>query len=87
MKNPFILLSALALASCAPPKAIVIQEAPKTQQPAAASTTPVEKTAALPDDGLRLGDMLTLPDDNQLRSAAPTEKDGNATIITSQPGD
>jgi hypothetical protein len=87
VKNPFILLSALALASCAPPKAIVIQEAPKTQQPAAASTTPVEKTAALPDDGLRLGDMLTLPDDNQLRSAAPTEKDGNATIITSPPGD
>lgn len=87
MKTPFILLSALALASCAPSAAIVMQEAPKKQQPAAASTTPVEKPAALPDDGLRLGDMLTLPDDNQLRSAAPMERDGNATIITSPPGD
>lgn len=87
MKNPVILLAALALSSCAPPKAIVVEEAPKQLQPAAKPSAPVEKPAATADDGLRLPDMLTLPDDDQLRSTAPTEKDGDATIITSPPSD
>jgi hypothetical protein len=87
VKKPVILLAALALASCAAPKAIVVEDAPKKQQPGAAPATPVEKPAALADDGLRLPDMLTLPDDNQLRSTAPTKKDGEGTIITSPPTD
>lgn len=87
MKNPFIPLAALALASCAAPKAVVIEEAPVKQQPAAAPAAPIEKPAALADDGLRLGDMLTLPDDNQLRSTAPLKKEGEATIITSPPSE
>jgi hypothetical protein len=37
------------------------------------------------DDGLRLPDMLALPDENQLRSAAPLKKEGDATIIASPP--
>jgi len=87
VKNPVILLAALALSSCAPPKAIVVEEAPKKQERATATAAPVEKPAATADDGLRLPDMLTLPDDDQLRSTAPTEKDGDATVITSPPSD
>lgn len=82
MKNPTILLAALALASCAPPQAVVIEEAQKKQQPAA----PAEpEKPALADDGLRLPDMLTLPDENQLRSAAPLKEEGEATIIATPP--
>lgn len=82
MKSPTILLAALALASCAPPKAIVTPEAPKKPVSAAPATP---ERPALADDGLRLPDMLTLPDDTQLRSVAPLEKEGDATIITSPP--
>lgn len=82
MKNPTILLAALALASCAPPKAIVIAEAPKKEVVIAPAAP---ETPALADDGLRLPDMLVLPDDTQLRSVAPLKKDGDATIITSPP--
>jgi hypothetical protein len=82
VKNPTILLAALAFASCAPPQATVIEEAPKRQEPAA----PAEPgKPALADDGLRLPDMLTLPDENQLRSAAPLKEDGDATIIATPP--
>jgi hypothetical protein len=82
VKNPIILLAALAFASCAPPKAIVIAEAPKKD---AVIAPAAPETPALADDGLRLPDMLVLPDETQLRSAAPLEKEGDATIITSPP--
>ena len=82
MKSPTILLAALALASCAPPKAIVTPEAPK--KPVSAAPAAPEKPA-LADDGLRLPDMLTLPDDTQLRSTAPLKKEGDATIIARPP--
>ncbi len=82
MKNPTILLAALALASCAPPKAIVIAEAPKKD---AVIAPAAPEKPALADDGLRLPDMTTLPDDNDLRSAAPLKKEGDATIIASPP--
>lgn len=86
MKNPLILLAAIALASCATPKAVVVEETGKKKQPASAPAPP-ETPAALADDGLRLGeDWLTLPEDTQLRSTAPI-KDGNATIITRPPSD
>lgn len=83
MKNPTILLAALALASCAPPKAIVIAEAPK-KEVVIAPAAPANP--ALADDGLRLpDDMLALPDDTQLRSVAPLKKEGDATIIATPP--
>lgn len=82
MKNPLILLAAIALASCAAPKAVVVAEAPK-KKVVTAPAAPEEP--ALADDDLRLPDMLTLPDDTQLRSAAPLKKEGDATIITSPP--
>ncbi len=83
MKNPTILLATLALASCAPPKAVVIAEPPKKEVVIAPAAPEIP---ALADDGLRLGDdMLNLPDDTQLRSVAPLKKDGNAKIIISPP--
>ena len=67
---------------CAPAKVIVIPEPPKQE----VVITPAAPTPpALVDDGLRLPDMLTLPDDNQLRSAPTFKKAGDATIITSPP--
>lgn len=84
MKNPVILLSALALASCAAPKAAVIPEVPK--KPVIKAPVAPEKPA-LADDGLRLPDMLTLPDDTQLRSTAPLKKEGDATIIARPPSE
>ena len=85
MKSPIILLAALTFASCAPPKATVIAEAPKKSVVIAPTAPTAPETPALADDGLRLPDMLTLPDDNQLRSAAPLKKEGDAAIIASPP--
>jgi hypothetical protein len=82
VKNPVILLSALALASCVPPKAAVIPEVPK-KTVIKAPVAP--EKPALADDGLRLPDMLTLPDDTQLRSTTPLKKEGDATIIARPP--
>lgn len=86
MKKSIISLALLALASCATPKAVVIEQTPIKQQPSVTSDATVKKLPALANDGLRMPeDMLALPDDNQLRSTAPIKKDGNATIVTSPP--
>jgi hypothetical protein len=90
VKKPTILLAALMLASCALPELTPIQTEPKAQRPSVA-TLAVDTASATPelpapaDDGLRLPDMLGLPDDNQLRSATPLKKEGEATIIASPP--
>ena len=89
MKNPFILILILAigLASCAAPKkALIIAEAPKGQ-PAEVALAPPEPSVPAPaDDGLRMPDMLALPDDEQLRSS-PGEAPGEATVITRPPAE
>lgn len=86
MKKTIILLASLALASCATPKAVVIEQAPLKQPSAVTPDATEKKLPALANDGLRLpDDMLALPDENQLRSSAPIKGQGNATIITSPP--
>lgn len=82
MKKPVILLGVFALASCVPPKASMIAEVPT--KPVVIAPAAPEKPA-IADDGLRLPDMLTLPDDTQLRSTAPLKKEGDATIIARPP--
>lgn len=63
----------MALCSCAAPKATVVEEAAapvKTQPPAEEITE-----APMPspeDDGIRLPDMLTLPDDGEFRGGVPS---------------
>jgi hypothetical protein len=46
---------------------------------------PANRIANRQPDGLRLPDMLTLPQDDQLRSAAVAPKDGKATVIVRPP--
>lgn len=83
MKNPLILILAVGLASCAAPKqALIIAEEPKEQPKHEVAAAPSVPAPA--DDGLRMPDMLALPDEVQLRSAAP-EGSGDATVITRPP--
>jgi hypothetical protein len=61
---------ALALLSCAAPKATVVAPAPapkKSQAPA----EPGFSEPALPDDGIRLPDMLAMPGDGEFRATRP----------------
>lgn len=83
MKNPLTLFLALGLASCGPPKAIIIAEAPV--KPEVKTATPAPRVASHPDDGLRMPDMLDLPDEEQLRSSPGPTGSGNATVITRPP--
>ena len=55
---------------------------PKEQQTVGA---PEPSVPADPNDGLRLPDMLALPDDAQLRSSPGPAGNGNATVITRPP--
>jgi hypothetical protein len=71
------LAPALALFSCAPPKAVVIKEAPvpatrrsSGEKPALAASP---AKPAPPDDGLRLPDMVTMPNDSELRATHPVK--------------
>lgn len=62
---------ALALLSCVAPKANVVAEAPVQEtKPAETAAGPEPATSNEPDDGIRLPDMLSLPNDGELRSAA-----------------
>jgi hypothetical protein len=91
MKRPLPLLArlapALALWSCAAPKAVVVEDAPvakkqEVKEAAAAPETPSNNT---PDDGIRLPDMLTLPGDNELRSTGPASTGGGSGAVIARP--
>ena len=84
MKNPLTLILALGLASCGPPKAIIVAQAPVKPEGRAAAT-PAPRVASHSDDGLRMPDMLDLPDEEQLRSSPGPAGSGNATVITRPP--
>lgn len=63
---------ALALLSCAAPKANVVAEPPapvEKKEDAALAAEP--STPGPPDDGIRLPDMLGLPGEGELRSSSP----------------
>jgi hypothetical protein len=87
MKYFKLTLLALAwlLGSCAAPKAIVIEK-PRTKKAegpvVATATEPAVPT--LPDDGLRLPDMLAMPGDGEFRATSPnlpkTGPDSGAVI-------
>jgi PBP1b-binding outer membrane lipoprotein LpoB len=80
---------ALVLLSCAAPKASVAEApAPETQ--------PVEKTApsepstpAMQEDGIRLPDMLSLPNEDELRSAVspPNQTPESGAVIARPPAE
>lgn len=77
---------ALALYSCAAPKAIIVELPPASQHDPGAVPPEISEPEfpTLPDDGIRLPDMLAMPGDNEFRATAPTTpkagSDSNAVI-------
>lgn len=87
-----LILAALALLSCAAPKAIVVQPAPQPKNPTAAAEpgVPEPEVPSPADDGIRLPDMLAMPDDGEFRATSPTApKAGSDTsaVIARPPTD
>ena len=94
---PFLL--AIGLASCTPPKATIVEEAPIKSGPNIALTqsgiAPISPKATKPNlpitrnNGLiRLpDDILGLPKDEELRSSTDAPKEGKATVIARPPED
>jgi hypothetical protein len=68
------LASAMAVLSCAAPKASVVAEAPAQEtKPAETAAVPEPAAPGEPDDGIRLPDMLSLPNDGELRSTITSQ--------------
>lgn len=92
-KNMLALLARLApsmvLLSCAAPKALVVEDAPvskKESAPLTAAVAPEPSAHSLPDDGIRLPDMLGLPGENEFRSTrAATRSPGSGAVIARPP--
>ncbi len=81
---------ALALLSCAVPKASVVAEAPAQQtKPADSAAVPEPIISDTPDDGIRLPDMLGLPGEGELRSAvaSPGTAPEAGAVIARPPSD
>ncbi len=78
------LAPSLALLSCAVPRAIIVEQAPvpKPGNPSASTAVPEPPAPGTPDDGIRLPDMLGLPDEGEFRStgAAPASSGSGAVI-------
>jgi hypothetical protein len=82
--------SALALLSCAAPKASVVAENPTQEtKPAETAAVPEPATPGEPDDGIRLPDMLGLPDEGELRSSAsvPGKTPESGAVIARPPSE
>lgn len=78
----------LALLSCAAPKASVAVETPVQQtKPAESAAVSEPAIPNEPDDGIRLPDMLGLPDEGELRSAAssPGKAPESGAVIARPP--
>lgn len=96
MKYLSLSLAALVFASCAKDIQYAAIQEPAPDSPPAPREAPKEPVAvdkpsnrlAKPTQSagnLRLPDMLTLPQDDQLRSAASAPKDSKATVIVRPP--
>jgi hypothetical protein len=79
---------ALALFSCAAPKAVIVEAAPapkkeKTEEPAVADLPPANSD----DDGIRLPEMLDLPGEGEFRATTPIapKAPGEAGAVISRP--
>jgi hypothetical protein len=85
------LAPAVALLSCAAPKAIVVEPppAPKTEKPPE-PVVPEVDLSSLPDDGIRLPDMLGLPGEGEFRPTSPglpSLSPGAGAVISRPPTD
>jgi hypothetical protein len=80
----------VALGSCAPPKAIVIAEAPlkkKVEPKVESLEVPGLPMTGLPDDGIRMPEMLGLPGDGEFRATNPSlpKTAGDTGAVISRP--
>lgn len=80
----------VVLASCAPPKAIVIAEAPTQKKVTPKVEEPVVPDlplTGLPDDGIRMPEMLGLPGDGEFRATNPSlpKTVGDTGAVISRP--
>ena len=89
MNQIILVFGGVALVSCAAPKAIVIEGPPTptkvVKAPAIlAAPTPV---APMPDDGLRMPDMLALPAESEFRASNPaaTKVSNDAGAVIARP--
>jgi hypothetical protein len=75
--------------SCAAPKAIVVEEAPTrtTRRAAADSGFSDANLPPLPDDGIRLPDMLAMPSDREFRATTPKGHLDAGAVIARPPTD
>lgn len=80
---------ALVMASCAAPKAIVVEQAPvpKKQEIKPEPLVVESELPAFPDDGIRMPEMLGMPEDGDFRSANPTGVKQSGAVISRPPTD
>ena len=84
---------ALAFFSCAAPKAVVVEAAPKAKEQKTEAPVVADVPMPMdPNDGLRGIDdmMLTLPGDNEFRATVPTPPSGGGetnAVISRPPTD
>jgi hypothetical protein len=71
------LLAALALSSCVPPKAVVVQEEPKKDQPVPEVATTEPNLPPPVDDEFRLPDFTTMPRDEEFKASLPMATPAN----------
>jgi len=75
----------LAVLACAPNKAVVVEAAPATRKKPAAADSPLA-LPDLPDDGIRLPDMLAMPGDTEFRATRPnTSRVGPDGAVVARP--
>ncbi len=89
IKTSALLGVALALASCAAPKAVSVEQAvPKKEEKLPEPV--LEEMVALPDDGMRMPDMVGMPSDGDFRSTNPVgqkSSSGSGAVISRPPTD
>ena len=80
---------AIALASCAAPKAEVIADAPpaeKKKTPVVVAEVPEPEMPTLPDDEIRMPSLLNLPTDDEFRASNPLlPKSGTGSGVVVRP--
>jgi hypothetical protein len=88
---PARLALVLTLFSCAAPKAIVVAPPPAPEKPQQAVVEPVVSEPAIPskkpDDGIRLPDMLAMPEEGEFRATNPSapKPDGGSGAVIARP--
>jgi hypothetical protein len=88
LKFTYLALLSLSLVSCVPPKAIVVAELPvlvKAKTPDAAVAHVPEAPISAQKEDLRMPDLLTLPNEEELRSSGSSKLGPDDGAVTVRP--